>query len=343
MNHPGARQPGWRFLLLGFLLAAGQCCAPGCAWSRWGQRGEDTAFGRKVPCRLPPDATVEDYVEHVNQNVDRLQGWRASGAKLRANNMPQLDALIAVEKDNRLRIIVSSFTGNEVDLGSNDEVFWFWAKRQQPAAVMYAKHEQLDQIRESLRIPFEPSLLMEAFGVAPLSPQGMELEQLPDKKSARLVSFITLPNGRQLRKSITIDTCHGRVLEHSVYDSSDQLIAQASFFDHRIDAETGIVMPHHVRLKWPQANMTLAMDLGKIEVNPTGLPARTWELPHMPEYPLVNLEEVMRREQSHAPRRRSPAGRAMPASHQTADDDWGTRRISSQEIPTDDAEAENAE
>ncbi|MFO0917320.1 MAG: hypothetical protein U0872_03275 [Planctomycetaceae bacterium] len=57
--------------------------------------------------------------------------------------------MIAVEKANHLRIIVSSFTGNEVDLGCNEDIFWFWAKRQRPAAIMYAKHDQLDTVRES--------------------------------------------------------------------------------------------------------------------------------------------------------------------------------------------------
>ncbi|MFO0919983.1 MAG: hypothetical protein U0872_16945, partial [Planctomycetaceae bacterium] len=147
MNHPGATPSGRRKFLLGIVLATGLLSSTGCAWSRWGKRQDDSAFGRKVPCRLPPDATAEDYVDYVNQNVNRLEGWRASGVKLRANNMPQLDALIAVEKANHLRIIVSSFTGNEVDLGCNEDVFWFWAKRQQPAAVMYAKHDQLDTVR----------------------------------------------------------------------------------------------------------------------------------------------------------------------------------------------------
>ena len=37
------------------------------------------------------------------------------------------------------------------------------------------------------------------------------------------------------------------------------------------------------------------MDLGKVDVNPAGLPPRIWDMPHMPGYPLLNLQDVAER------------------------------------------------
>ena len=34
----------------------------------------------------------------------------------------------------------TALTGPEVDLGSNDELFWFWVRRNEPPAVYFARH-----------------------------------------------------------------------------------------------------------------------------------------------------------------------------------------------------------
>src|SRR5262249_13984212 len=105
----------------------------------------------------------------------------------------RLMADIAVEKNRHLRIVVSSMGGNELDLGCNDDVFWFWAKRSPDRAVMYANHEQIDLVRDTLQIPFEPDWLMEALGVAAIPMEGTTLEPVGNKTS-RLVSNHVLAN-----------------------------------------------------------------------------------------------------------------------------------------------------
>ena len=101
-----------------------------------------------------------------------------------------------------------------------------------------------------------------------------------------------LANGKTIRKAITVDTCHGRVMEHSVWDASGRRIAHATFSNHRLDPESGVVLAHHIQLEWPQAEVSLAMDLGHVEVNPAGMPEKIWEMPHMPGYPVMNLQDV---------------------------------------------------
>jgi hypothetical protein len=309
---------------------------PGCAWTRWNQRG-DLAFGPKVPCRVPPHATAEELVEYLNQNAAKLQAWRASRVRLRANNMP-LMADIAVERDRHLRIVVTSVAGNELDLGSNDDVFWFWAKRNPEPAVMYAGHEQLELVRDTLQIPFEPDWLMEALGVATIPPEGTTLEPA-DNRTSRLVSHHTLPNGRTIRKTITVETCHGRVLEHSVWDEAGRRIAHATFSNHRLHAEAGVILAHHIQLEWPQADVSLAMDLGQVEINPTGLPERIWEMPRMPGYPLVNLED-MARHRDGGSRQGSRLTHQTPVLRRDRGELWQAHRETEGDEPSDlDSEA----
>jgi len=266
--------------------------------------------------------------------------------KLRANHIP-LSADIAVEKNRHLRIVVNSVAGNELDIGCNSDVFWFWAKRQEPAAVMYASHDQIDLVRETLQIPFEPDWLMEALGVAEISSEGVSLEQLPgNSKTAKLVSQHTTAEGRQIRKSITVDTCHGRVLEHSIWDANGRRIAYAEFSNHRLDPASGVVLAHHIRLEWPQAEISLAMDLGQVEVNPVGLPERIWDMPHMPGYPVMNLQDLAER-QGRRPVRQAEANPPVSQTSRNVDDErWQAHRDVDevQAEPVDlDAEAETLE
>ncbi len=287
--------PSW---LIGIVLLS--FALPGCAWTRFNLRGDPTAFGPRIPCKIPANPTAEELVQVVNQNVDRLQAWRAGRVKLRANHMPlTLEADLAVEKGRHLRLVVRHALGggDELDLGCNDDIFWFWARRQKPSAVMYASHDQLDLVRDNLQIPFEPDWLMEALGVAPVSPEGLTLETISGSRSAaRLVSQHELANGRKIRKAITVDTCHGRVLEHSLWDLATGVrLAHAEFSNHRVDPTTGVVMAHHIQLDWPQADLSLALDLGPVEINPAALPERIWDMPHPPGYPVMNLEDLAAR------------------------------------------------
>ena len=54
--------------------------------------------------------------------------------------------------------------GPEVDLGSNDQLFWFWIKRSQPPAIYFCRHDQFATSRARQMIPIHPNWLIEALG-----------------------------------------------------------------------------------------------------------------------------------------------------------------------------------
>lgn len=256
---------------------------------------------KNAPCVLPKNPTVVQVVDHVNANVEKVHGWRSDGIKIRANNAPiTLQGTLIVERDQRLRLEVRSPMGKEVDFGSNDEVFWIWSKRaggpgHEPAPLLFAAHEDLDLARQQLPMPFEPPWLMEALGVAPLSSEGMQMETTPGVATIKLVSQHQLSDGRSVRKVVSVDSCHGRVLEHSIYDLNGQPLVRTVMGDHRIDRQTGALLPRYLKLDWPQAEMSLAMEFGMVEVNPTTVPAAVWQMPQIPDTPLYNLAAGQRR------------------------------------------------
>tara|TARA_B100000686_G_C16755946_1_gene955493 strand:- start:1911 stop:2213 length:303 start_codon:yes stop_codon:yes gene_type:complete len=82
-----------------------------------------------------------------------------------------------------------------------------------------------------------------------------------------------------VRRRLVVDTCLGVVVEQSLFDESARLIAVAKLSDHRADPETGIVVPRRIELDWPEAELSLVVRLKEVEINPSPIPASTWEVP----------------------------------------------------------------
>lgn len=251
-------------------------------------------FGANTPCVLNEHSTAEEVVAHVNRNVEKIDSWRASGVKIRAymNSIPiPLSGTIVAARDRHLRLEVTSALGKEVDLGSNDEHFWLWTKPRgdQPPAVYFANHSQMDVARRNLPLPFEPEWLLEALAVEPLSAENVTIEKQAGNAHIRLVSQHQLPDGQTIRKVVTVHPCHGYVMEHNIYDGRKQPIVRVVLQDYRLDASSGAVLPRHVKLDWPQAEMSLAMDLGHVEVNPPMIPPAVWAMVQVPGTPVVDL------------------------------------------------------
>lgn len=275
------------------LLLALQCVTTGCAGMRsFAFRQEPGPFGPKTPCCLSKTPSAAEVVAHLNENVDRIDGWRASSVRIRAQSVPiPLSGNLVVERDQRMRLEVTSVAGKEVDLGSNDELFWLWMRPrgQQPPAVYFASHDDMDVARQNLPLPFEPTWLMEALGVAPLSAENVQIDGEPGIAAIKLVSHHDMPDGQRVKKVVTVHACHGYVMEHSIYDERGQPVVRALMQDYRRDVGSGAVLPRHIKLDWPQAEMSLAMDLGHVEINPPVIPAAVWTMPQVPGSALVDL------------------------------------------------------
>jgi hypothetical protein len=278
-------------LVIGSMLA-------GCAGMKgFGNRAPiDSMAGVPKP-RWADDPQVDEVVDHLNRNTDKLQAWRANSVKIRAKvegvYVP-LKGTLAVERDRRLRLVVDSLMGNEVDIGSNEDRFWIWAKRMPPPQYVFCRHEQMDEVRQTTGIPFEPDWLMQALGVSPITAEGTRLEVEPTARQARLVQQITSAHGKPLRKVIVVDLPRGVIVEHSVYDYNGQRVAVARLEDHQFDKATGVVLPRRVKLDCPQSDLSLVMQLGTIDINPRGIPTQIWEMPNLPGYQVVDLGAMAR-------------------------------------------------
>lgn len=261
---------------------------------------------------LPENAGVEEVVRRVNANIERLQAWRSSDLRIAGRSLPvHLTGHIAVEGPRNFRLTAGALgMTDEADFGSNSEWFWFWVRRGQPNYVFRARHDDMehsDVLRQG--IPFQPDWLIEALGVVPIDPkQVTRIEPGENHQTVNLISELLSPSGQPVQKVIRVDLRHGVVLGHYLYDANRRLIAKADLSQHELDRAKGVIMPHLIALEWPQAGMQINLELGQIEINPTTVPARIWEVPN--KEPLYASYDIGARMRSRTQRENGPrAGR----------------------------------
>lgn len=279
--------------LIALALLSG-AALPGCAWSRSPWRPQNM-FSAKPKCVLPDSPTVTEVVAHLNGKTAQLYAWQAHSATIKTRGrdflLPSIGASVAVEAPRNFRLIAGPPGSQEVDIGSNADEFWFWAKRNNDQkVVLAARHEEIDKAQRRLPFPFEPDWVMEVLGVVPLDENEQTIEPGPARsRQVRLISDRTTPHGQPVRKVTVVDTCSGTIVEHALFDRSGRLIARAVPSGYITDRATGITLPARFDFDWPQTGSGFTLTLKDWEINPKRLPDSLWTIPNMPGYEVMDL------------------------------------------------------
>lgn len=272
-----------RYWLL--LLAVGLFGLTGASCPQTLQR-----YTTPLPRVLPPSPTLEQVIQVVNRNSSQINSFSTNQASISGSGFPSLGASVAFERSKRFRLRAGTgLTGTEFDLGSNDELFWFWLRRNQPPAVHFCRHEQFPTSPARQTIPFEPGWLVEALGVAEFDPSlPHQLIAQPNDR-LRIDTIRNTPEGPVTRVTI-LDGSQGWILEQHVFDARRRLLASSVASDHRRDPLSGLVMPRVVSIHCPPAQMNLRIDLGNVEINKlSGDPASLWAMPTYPGASVVDI------------------------------------------------------
>lgn len=274
-----------RHLLPTLLLLTSLWLAPGCAWYRgW-------INAPQAPTVFTGKPTLEQITAHLNSN--KISQLEAERAKISLDGLPALNARLIVERPRNLRFRVETgLTGPEIDIGSNNELFWMWAKRNNPPAAFYARHDQFAGSAARQMMPIQPEWIGEALGVLYFDPQGRH-EAPVDRGNHRVevVSHLPTSDGEMKRVLIINDT-YGWILEQHLYDARGQLVASARGSQHRHYPTEGVSLPHHIDISLPPTQMAFSIDVGQYRINSlTGSPEQLFTMPKFEGYQLVDVAD----------------------------------------------------
>ncbi len=243
-----------------------------------------------LPHVLPASPTLDQIIQAVNHNNSQIHSFSANEAKLSGKGFPTLRANVAFQRPGRLRLRADLFSGPEMDLGSNEELFWFWVKRNQPPAVYYCRHNQFTPSAARQMTPIEPQWLIEAMGIAELDPSLPHQGPFPLSGGRYEIRTIRETPEGPATKVTVINATSGVVLEQRVFDSQGRLLANSVASEHYRDAVTQLIMPRVVEINCPPAQISMRIDLGNVLINRlTGNPAELWVMPAYQGSPAVDM------------------------------------------------------
>jgi hypothetical protein len=217
--------------------------------------------------------SLEELAAVVNRtdNIRQLSSNSASVEVLSMPSLPRLGATLNLERERRFRLRASLpivFAG--LDMGSNDEMFWFEVPEGVSKTLYYARH---DQYREQLTraiLPVDPTWVMDALGLVRLDPSTVvagPITRTDGKLEVR--NTMAMPDGVYQRVCF-IEPSAGYVTDQFLYAPSGNLIAKSTASQHIYYPEHQCALPHRVELHLAPAvgpPLSMRIDVASYAVN----------------------------------------------------------------------------
>ena len=254
--------------------------------------------GPPAPAVLVPGMSLDQVITAVNANAVKIQSLQTNNASISVPGMPGVPSLrgnLAAERTQagqpgRIRLQASTaLTGAEVDLGSNDQLFWLWVRRNQPPAVYYARHDQFAGSQAQQMMPIQPEWLLDALGFAQFNPGDFHDGPTPHGKGTlEIRSVMNTPMG-QLTKNTVVNSSTAQILEQHVYAANGTLLASSIAKSHRYYPEAGVSLPQEISIQMPAAQLSLNIDMGTVAINALASAPQLWTMPTPDGVPLMDL------------------------------------------------------
>jgi len=242
------------------------------------------------------NATREQIVSAVNQNSAKIQSLTATGAAITIPDsfgLPILTGNIAAERPGLFRLTAGTSFGQEIDLGSNEELFWLWARRNHPPAVYICRHTQFANSAIRQVMPVEPAWFLAAVGMVDIDVSTVFDGPVTSPRSSGMVELRTWlhSTGGTLQRVLVIDARRAWVLEQHIYDlSGATLLASAVAESYRYYPVEQVSLPERLSIRLPTAGIAFKINLGEVRINQLpGDRAQLWALPTFEGYPQYDL------------------------------------------------------
>lgn len=122
-----------------------------------------------------------DLIEEINQKNSKIVNFSCSDVELKLwenNKRIKLKGTIDYCKPIGFRMQVYSFLGKELDLGSNEKIFWYWSKRDPRPGVYWSVYEDFPKTR--LKTPFNPMFIRATLGLEKIDLNNCKITENED-------------------------------------------------------------------------------------------------------------------------------------------------------------------
>lgn len=178
--------------------------------------------------------------------------------------VPKLSANMHLQRDRnfRLKASVPLIMGTGIDLGSNDNEFWFEVPEGVTQTLYFANHQQYAAQLNRAILPVDPSWMIEAIGLARIEPSTVLAG--PVTRTDGMIEIrtaMTTPAGTYQRVCF-IEPQAGYITHQFLYSPQQKLVAKSFASEHQYYDSVDSVLPHRVKMElFPNNGPALALQL----------------------------------------------------------------------------------
>lgn len=236
------------------------------------QRSRPATDGRRAADVAP---TAPAMIGYLNDNARRIQGLTCADLEMECRQGREAGVVggrLDCARPRNFRLTGRVASQPMVDIGSNEQEFWYWISKAQPPYVYHCGYEDFARGGVAMPFPFQPDMILAALGMLEYDP-NKNYEVKNNGRTVELIETTASPAGQPIKKvTVFARGPVGRdqpvVVGHALRDAQGRDICTASISHVQTDPTTGAVVPRRVRLVWPTEQIELKMKLDGVRVAP---------------------------------------------------------------------------
>jgi hypothetical protein len=250
-----------RYLVIGL----GVLFLSGCSDSKWNfLRKENHTGDARLPLENP---TAADLIAYMNRNAQQISSLRCDLISLDCKYGVQdfsIPGKMVCQKPTRpgagpnFRLVAETLGSQEADIGSNEQEFWYWLKRNNPPYLVHCAYQDMAR-GVKIPFPFQPEWVIEALGMGDYG-SAENYRLVSDKKTYQLIQETT-SQGQRVQK-VTIfnrQPSQAQVAGHVLLDARGKLICSAKIVETA--NVSGVLVPRKIVFSYPAENIVLKLKL----------------------------------------------------------------------------------
>ena len=209
------------------------------------------------------------FINDQNSKIDSIYVENMPIKLQQRNSTFNVFGELAMKKEKNFRLKVNHrIFGQEMDIGSNNQYFWFWSKHMRPAALNYAKHE--DTNKTMLKTALNPEWMMESLNISLIPTENIKITQF--KEFNAIIQDRVATTGENVTILILIDPKLKVVVGRYLYNQNEKLIASAEYKNFKQQ------IPSKILIIWYEEAVILNWDLSNIKIN-SDINKKMWLMP----------------------------------------------------------------
>lgn len=216
-------------------------------------------------------AIASSLLSQINQKLSTVKSAACEDVRIKLWEKGfrfHLTGKLYMEKPKRFRFLIYSTIAQELDLGANDEIFWFWSRKNKTPGLYYATHANYYQTR--LKTPFNPTWIRDSLGFSEIP--AVKIAKQTDTDYL-FVNPCASTSGTQLLQTTFIDRTTTSPRAIVVTDSNGKVLASAEIQEKKNG------LPYRILYTWlEEGDRFMQIELNGLVINPS-IDTRAWNTP----------------------------------------------------------------